>query len=674
MKIRNKIWVSILIIILGYLFTLTYNYSSNNQIAQRLKASINQDLPATKFANENISYFSLESKSFEDGVLSGDEEDITLAKDYSNKIILNLDKSIKLLDSDSGKVVTKLKADLQEYTKKATTIYTLLANEEGSDDTQKQAKSLVTEKERLLKTFKDYADLQNEKLVGGLDKVISDKSEQLDFVILIFLTTLLVSFVLISLLIQKYISNPIKDATNFAIEVHQGRLSNRISLDSKDEIGELAVALNGMADELQSKADMAQVISSGDLTQQFSMASEKDVLGSSLQGMLTKLRDLVQQVTVAADNVSLQSGQISEFSHLLADGSGQQSAAIQDITSTMTQLGTMSAQTASNAKEASHLSQQGILSASVGTEHMEKMVEAMDEIQQSSQSMAKVIKNIDEIAFQTNMIALNAAVEAARAGQMGKGFAVVAEEVRSLAGRSADAAQQSTKMIEGSFEEVKAGQEISGETASALNEIVASYEQVSSRVTSISEASVEQDIGIVGVTKRLDQIDRVTQTNTSNAEEMAAAATGLSNDAIELQNLLAKFQLKKDSKQKKRMEGPKKTQPPALEAKPVSKVKVVKKSTPVPTATKPKSNILDKKAKQKEVKKPEKSNTEVKIKPPKKKTVTKVKKEEKATGSGWDKIEEQSGKGINLDLDSGDDYVIGPDDKTYIEEEDFGRF
>ncbi|MCO4783346.1 MAG: methyl-accepting chemotaxis protein [Candidatus Cloacimonetes bacterium] len=661
-----------MIIILGYVATLTITYYLDVEIATRLEKSIHKSLPIEKYTSQNLSLFTLEVKSFEDAVISGDTDSINLGDRYSKKIVSNLEKSIQLLDQNQQQGFKQVLKDLNAYTIEAKRVYELLANEEGTDQTNLEAKELIHKKEKLLNAFTKLADDQTNSLVNALKSVITDKEDQHNSVVFIFFITLIVSGVLISLLIHKFISNPIKDATNFAIEVQKGKLSNRLKLDSKDEIGELALALNKMADELQNKANMAKIISSGDLTQQFSMASEDDVLGSSLQSMLVELRDLVKQVTLAANNVTLQSGQISEFSQLLADGSGQQSGAIQDITSTMTELGTMSAQTASNAKEASELSQQGILSASAGTERMEKMVSAMGEIQQSSQNMAKVIKNIDEIAFQTNMIALNAAVEAARAGQMGKGFAVVAEEVRSLAGRSAEAAQQSTTMIEESFEEVKSGQEISGETASALNEIVASYEQVSSRVTKISEASVEQDLGIVGVTKRLDQIDSVTQKNTANAEEMAAAATELSNGAKELQNLLEKFQVNDSTE----AFSSKRAKPSQLLATPDRKKSVAK----------PKLKVkLDKALPKTETVKQVKKAPKTKAKPPKpqepKKAARPLKREapkpvkpKVSEGSGWDKIEKQSANGVQLDLDSGDDYIIGPDDKTYVEEEDFGRF
>ncbi|PCJ21443.1 MAG: hypothetical protein COB02_02300 [Candidatus Cloacimonadota bacterium] len=634
LKIRSKIWLSVLIIVFGYALTLFMNGYLDKKIALRLESTISIVLPLSQALKENVTLFKAQIKSYEDGVLSGEEEDITLALSFRDKIISNINKSIEM-DSDNTNFNFKLeslKANLQDYSIKADKTYKLLAAEDESERVQIEAKTLSKTKKKLATKFFDVSLEQENKLKNSLKQCISEKVDQQQMIYIIFFSTLLLSYLFIALLINKYISKPIKEATDFAFEVQKGILSKRLDVQSKDEIGDLSRALDNMADELQSKANMAKIIASGDLTQQFSLASNEDVLGISLQGMLNRLKELVEKVTISANGVTLQSGQISDFSQLLAEGSTQQSSAIQEITSTMTQISAMSTQSAKNAKEVYELSKLGSESASMGTIQMKKLVDAMDKIQNSSQSMAKVIKNIDEIAFQTNMIALNAAVEAARAGQMGKGFAVVAEEVRSLAGRSAEAAQQSTVMIEGSFEEVKAGQEVLSSTELALLEIVKSYEQVSSHVSTISEASVEQELGINGMSNRLDQIDDVTQKNTANAEEMASAASELANGAKELQKLLANFKVERASnKIKSIIKREKKFVAPKVQKTIKKEIKKAVKESPIQ----------------------EKSNKEA---------------------SGWDKIKEQSDKGFQLDLDSGDDYIITPNDKVYVDEKDFGRF
>ena len=192
---------------------------------------------------------------------------------------------------------------------------------------------------------------------------------------------------------------------------------------------------------------------------------------------------------------------------------------------------------------ARQLSKEAQKAADQGNIRMNEMVAAMQKINESSQSISKIIKVIDEIAFQTNLLALNAAVEAARAGQHGKGFAVVAEEVRNLAGRSAKAAQETAELIAGSVTLTAQGGRIADQTAASLGEIVSGITGVSDLIEDIATASNDQAQGIAQVNQGLEQIGQVTQQNTANAEESAAASEELSSQAAHLRSMLSRFRL-----------------------------------------------------------------------------------------------------------------------------------
>ncbi|MFW5856272.1 MAG: methyl-accepting chemotaxis protein [Planctomycetota bacterium] len=251
----------------------------------------------------------------------------------------------------------------------------------------------------------------------------------------------------------------------------------------------------------------------------------------SLGEVIAGLRDGSEQTNAAA-------GQVSSASQQLAEGATEQAASLEETSSALEEMASMTRQNADNAKRASDLAGEARSAAASGNDAMGEMLQAVDAINESSSEIGKVIKVIQEIAFQTNLLALNAAVEAARAGDAGKGFAVVADEVRNLAQRSAEAARDTTALIETAVERSENGGRIAREAGTALGTIVERIREAADLVAEISTASQEQAQGIDQVNTAVAQMDKVTQSNAASAEESASASEELSAQAERLHEMV----------------------------------------------------------------------------------------------------------------------------------------
>ena len=357
----------------------------------------------------------------------------------------------------------------------------------------------------------------------------------------------LLTLIAATLYIAARISRPVTEATQLAQSIRLGDLTQRVSITSRDEIGRLGRALNDMADNLEAKSDLATAIADKDLTHEPALASDKDTLGQALARMTESLNNVMNLIKQSTESVAATSGEISNASMSLSQGATEQAASIEEISSSITQIESQSRINADNARQANQLAMEANNSAGEGEKAMRQMVAAMQEINVSSQSIAKIIKVIDEIAFQTNLLALNAAVEAARAGQYGKGFAVVAEEVRNLAGRSAKAARETADLINGASTSVEKGNRIAEKTAASLAGIIQTSSRVADLIGEVAAASTEQSEGVGQIAQAVQQVDQVIQQSAANAEETSSASEDLSAQARKLDRLVAEFRLNRDS-------------------------------------------------------------------------------------------------------------------------------
>jgi methyl-accepting chemotaxis protein len=364
------------------------------------------------------------------------------------------------------------------------------------------------------------------------------------------MTLLLVIGVLISailgVLLTRSIAIPVKRMTKRAAYIAQGAIyQEELNLKRKDEIGELANAFDRMIAGLSKKSTDLEKIAEGNLDFTVDVISQEDVLGNAMANMQKKLNEVLLQVTETVEQVSVGAGQVSSASQNLSQGATEQASSVEEITSSMIQLSSQSKQNSSIAQTANKLANSARTGAKDGDSQMQKLLNHMKSIDSSSEEIKKIITVIDDIAFQINLLALNANVEAARAGQHGRGFAVVAEEVRNLAVRSAESVKQTSEKIEHTIGAIQAGNQIADETSEKFREIVESVTKVADLMEEISAASEEQSAGLEQINAAVEQIDQVTQTNTSSAEQTAAAAEELSAQASALQDQIKVFKLRK---------------------------------------------------------------------------------------------------------------------------------
>ncbi len=349
----------------------------------------------------------------------------------------------------------------------------------------------------------------------------------------------------------KAMIEPIKESVNVLGSMSNGDFNKKIQGDYKGDFGLIKNSLNTTQEVISAYINEISGLL-GEMSNQNLMVSiqreyigEFSLIKDALNMIIDTFNHILTDFRSSAEQISDYSSNIHSFSTELSNGADKQTSAVDELTAVIEEIEAQAIRNAEIAIKANELSSEAKNNAVVGNEVMVELLNAIQEINEASSNISKIIKVIEEIAFQTNLLALNAAVEAARAGEHGKGFGVVAGEVRDLANKSKDAAQNTTALIESSVYKASEGSRIANETAKKLVKIAEEITDVSGFIGDIVDASNEQRESLKRLNESIAEVTTVTQANTEISKNSFEYSERLSRQAEAMHSMIEQFRLKK---------------------------------------------------------------------------------------------------------------------------------
>lgn len=380
--------------------------------------------------------------------------------------------------------------------------------------------------------------------------------------VLVMIITTTISFVVGALVISKFVKRiivPLNAINGKILDMEQGKLSgDAIEVHTGDELETLADAVNSMTAYTNTIIKDIEAVSAKLAAEDLTAEPAADYIGdyapikSALYGIINSTSDVIRQIGASSKLVSDGSSKMSDNSTTLSQAATEQAATVEELNSSIVEISSNISANADSAGKAKVLADDCMKIVNEGNVKMTDMLHAMEEINETSSQIANIIKTIEDISFQTNILSLNASIEAARAGEAGKGFAVVAGEVGQLAGKTAEAAKNTTALIKTSLTAVENGTVMANETAKMLSKIVSETDDTAKVIDKIAAASQEQADSVKQILVGMDQISTSVQMTSGSSAECAASAEELSGQAKVLLDLVHRFQIADAASEKKR--------------------------------------------------------------------------------------------------------------------------
>ena len=542
MKIGKKLMFSYGIIIIFYIITVIVSLFGVYNVSKSLDVFYNKAFTASYTAGNLRASVQSIGRTILNTATEGTNVDRQEQLDEIDEILRDMDTNLIMLKEQmpDNDLVNQLRESLKDQKQSREAVMEEAISLYGSDFEPKAEKT-----RECLEAITAYSKVNADKYLDRGHEV----RQQMTAVILVLSFLILMITVALCLYITKGITEPVSEVREAAKNLAEGNLKVQLKYQSEDELGELADSfretISALNDYVSAVEEGLLAVGNGKLNYHPETAFKGDfvALGDAMEQITGLLNRAIMQIACTADQVAGGSEQVANGAQILSQGATEQAGSMEELAANINEI---SDSVKSNANDAVMTSKKvdevsGLVTRS--SDEMKAMVQAILEIRENSSAIGGIVKEIEDIAFQTNILALNASVEAARAGEAGRGFSVVASEGRHLAAKTREASGMMARLAAQTTEKVDGGTEAADKTARALDLVVKGTEVIGTMVDRISGASVRQADSIIQIRQSMEMVSEIVQGNSATAEESAASSEELSAQAQVLKKLVEEFEL-----------------------------------------------------------------------------------------------------------------------------------